>query len=59
MEEHYLLPAAWLETIERDYLDTYIAAGGASVKLVVANEADRALVRDSLQAAAHDKGFRS
>ncbi len=58
MEEHHLTPDRWLETVDRDYLDTYIPQGGASVKLVVADEADRLRVRDALRATAERRRFR-
>ncbi len=58
MDEHHLTPERWLDTIERDYLDSYIPQGGASVKLVVAGEADRSLVCDALRAGAHARHFR-
>jgi hypothetical protein len=57
VEEQYLTPGAWLETIQRDYLRTYIVAGGSTVKVVVANEADRSKVRDGLAECATAAGF--
>jgi hypothetical protein len=57
MEEHYLTPSSWLQSIRDDYLRTYLSQGGASVKVVVANVDERASVRAALQAIASANGF--
>jgi hypothetical protein len=55
--EQFLSPKEWLETIRRDYLRTYVSSGGSTVKVVVANETDRATIRDGLAAIAEAEGF--
>ena len=47
----------WLEQIERDYLATFIASGGAAVKFVVGDGMQRSAVRQGLTALAKDRGY--
>lgn len=58
MNEQHLTPGAWLETMKRDYLRTYVPAGGSTVKVVVANETDRVSIREGLASSAAAAGFR-
>jgi len=50
--------ASWRETMRRDYLQSYVPAGGGAVKVVVASEAGRDAVRRALAEDAANEGFR-
>ncbi len=58
MDKDKLSPTDWLNTIERDYLRTYVLAGGSTVKVVVANTVDREITRAALEQRAKSTGYR-
>ena len=47
----------WLEQIERDYLVTFVASGGAAVKFVVGDEMQRSAARRGLTRLAKDRDY--
>lgn len=47
----------WLDVVHREYLGDFVAAGGAAVKFVVADEDGRRLVETRLRQSAGDYGF--
>ncbi|MDE0228535.1 MAG: DUF2791 family P-loop domain-containing protein [Spirochaetaceae bacterium] len=47
----------WLEQIERDYLATFVASGGAAVKFVVGDGMQRSAARHGLTKLAKDRGY--
>ncbi len=57
MDEHHLSPEAWLQRVRDDYLTTYMRDGGASVKIVVADQDVRDQVREQLRAVATSDRF--
>jgi hypothetical protein len=58
IDEHSLPPEIWLDTMRRDYLRTYVSAGGSTVKVVVADVSDRERIREGLASSATAAGYR-
>jgi hypothetical protein len=54
-----IAPAAWLDVIRRDYLDDFVRAGGAAVKLAVSEDTPaRYHLRDELRRQGEQAGYR-
>lgn len=49
MDEHHLAPHDWLDVIEKQYLKTYLRAGGAAVKIAVTGSAEVQALTGSLR----------
>jgi hypothetical protein len=53
-----IAPAVWLEVVRRDYLDDFVRAGGAAVKLAVTeDEPARLRLRDELRRHGEQAGY--
>jgi hypothetical protein len=57
MDEHYLAPDVWLQSIQADYVRSYMREGGASVKIAVADAEECARVRNQLRMLASANNF--
>ncbi|MFN8635231.1 MAG: BREX system ATP-binding domain-containing protein [Chloroflexota bacterium] len=54
-----VLPSTWLDVIRQDYLDDFVRAGGAAVKVAVAeDDTTRSRLRDRLRQLGEDGGYR-